>query len=97
MRYMPSATACPSMTGLLVAGSSQRTLRHLRNTGSAVTETMLETPVWMQLRYLIPLLLGVLVTALVLLGWRFTRRMLRLVHAEAQARGVLSASLRELT
>ncbi len=59
--------------------------------GAAVTETMIEAPVWMQLRYLIPLLLGVLVTALVLLRWRLTRLMLRLGARELQMRHIVDA------
>jgi PAS domain S-box-containing protein len=54
----------------------------------------LYAPVWMQLRYLIPLLLGVLVIALLLLRWLLTPLVLRLVRSEAQARE-LSASLRD--
>ncbi len=54
----------------------------------------LYAPVWMQLRYLIPLLAGVLVLALLLLRWRLTPLVLRLVLSEAQARE-MSASLRD--
>ncbi len=54
----------------------------------------LHAPVWDQLRYLIPLLAGVLVIALLLLRWRLTPLVLRLVLSEAQARE-LSASLRD--
>ncbi len=54
----------------------------------------LHAPVWNQLRYLIPLLAGVLIIALLLLRWRLTPLVLRLVRSEAQARE-LSASLRD--
>jgi PAS domain S-box-containing protein len=50
--------------------------------------------VWSQLRYLIPLLAGVLVIALLLLRWRLTPLVSRLVRSEAQANEV-SASLRD--
>ncbi len=50
-------------------------------------------PVWQQLRFLIPLLLGVLVIALLLPRWGLTPLVLGLVRAEAQAHE-LSASLR---
>ncbi len=42
-------------------------------------------PVWTQLRFLIPLLLGVLVIALLLLRWLLTPLVVRLVRSEAQA------------
>ncbi|MBK5206543.1 MAG: PAS domain S-box protein [Polaromonas sp.] len=54
----------------------------------------LYAPVWSQLRYLIPLLVGVLVIALLLLRWLLTPLVLRLVRSEAQARE-MSASLRD--
>ncbi len=54
----------------------------------------LYAPVWMQLRYLIPLLAGVLIIALLLLRWRLTPLVLRLVRSEAQARE-MSDSLRD--
>ena len=52
----------------------------------------LYAPVWQQLRYLIPLLAGVLVVALLLLRWRLTPLVVRLVRSEVQARE-MSASL----
>ncbi|MEO7600841.1 MAG: EAL domain-containing protein [Gammaproteobacteria bacterium] len=52
----------------------------------------LYAPVWMQLRYLISLLAGVLVVALLLLRWRLTPLVVRLVRSEAQAHE-MSASL----
>ena len=52
----------------------------------------LYAPVWNQLRYLIPLLLGVLIIALLLLRWRLTPLVVRLVRSEVQARE-MSASL----
>jgi diguanylate cyclase (GGDEF)-like protein/PAS domain S-box-containing protein len=45
----------------------------------------LYAPVWNQLRYLIPLLLGVLVIALLLLRWLLTPLVVRLVRSEAEA------------
>lgn len=54
----------------------------------------LYAPVWMQLRYLIPLLVGVLAIALLLLRWRLTPLVLGLVRSETQARD-MSASLRD--
>ncbi len=51
-------------------------------------------PVWQQLRFLIPLLLGVLVIALLLLRWRLNPLVHKLVRSEAQARE-LSVSLRD--
>ena len=45
----------------------------------------LHAPVWEQLRYLIPLLAGALVIALLLLRWRLTPLVLRLVRSEAAA------------
>ncbi|HEX5336920.1 MAG TPA: PAS domain S-box protein, partial [Gallionella sp.] len=53
----------------------------------------LYAPVWMQLRYLIPLLVGVLVIALALLRWLLTPLVVRLVRSEAQAHE-MSADLR---
>jgi PAS domain S-box-containing protein len=50
--------------------------------------------VWSQLHYLIPLLAGVLVIALLLLRWLLAPLVLRLVRSEAQARE-MSASLRD--
>ena len=49
--------------------------------------------VWWQLRYLIPLLLGVLLIALLSLRWLLAPLVLRLVRSEAQARE-MGASLR---
>ncbi len=43
-------------------------------------------PVWQQLRFLIPLLASVLVIALVLLRWRVTPLVLKLVRSELEAR-----------
>ncbi|HEX5336980.1 MAG TPA: PAS domain S-box protein, partial [Gallionella sp.] len=54
----------------------------------------LYAPVWMQLRYLIPLLVGVLVIALLLLRWLLTPLVVRLVRSETQAQE-MSASLHE--
>lgn len=54
----------------------------------------LYAPVRMQLRYLIPLLFGVLAIALLLLRWRLTPLVLRLVRSEAEAQE-MSASLRD--
>ena len=51
-------------------------------------------PVWSQLRYLIPLLAGVLVFALLLLRWLLTPLVNRLVRSEAEAQK-MSASLRD--
>jgi PAS domain S-box-containing protein len=51
-------------------------------------------PVWMQLRYLIPLLVGVLAIALLLVRWRLTPLVAGLVRSEAQAKK-MSASLRD--
>ena len=45
----------------------------------------LYAPVWLQLRYLIPLLLAVLISALLSLRWLLAPLVLRLVRAEAQA------------
>ncbi len=45
----------------------------------------LHAPVWDQLRYLIPLLAGVLIIALLLLRWRLTPLLLSLVRSEAEA------------
>jgi diguanylate cyclase (GGDEF)-like protein len=42
-------------------------------------------PVWQQLRFLIPLLVGMLAIALVLLHWLFVPLVRRLVHSEEQA------------
>lgn len=53
----------------------------------------LYAPVWGQLRYLIPLLLGVLMLALLLLRWLLAPLVQRLVQSEAQARE-MAASLR---
>ncbi len=49
-------------------------------------------PVWQQLRFLIPLLVGVLVIALLLLRWLLAPLVLRLVRSEAQA-SEMNASL----
>ena len=54
----------------------------------------LYAPVWMQLRYLIPLLVGVLVIALLLLRWLLTPLVAKLVRSEAEAQE-MSASLRD--
>src|SRR3990167_3228774 len=54
----------------------------------------LYAPVWSQLRYLIPLLVGVLVIAMLLLRWLLNPLVLRLVRSEAQARE-MSTSLRD--
>jgi PAS domain S-box-containing protein len=54
----------------------------------------LYAPVWRQLRYLIPLLLGALGIALLLLRWLLAPLVLRLVRSEAQAREV-STRLRD--
>ncbi|MBT9476612.1 MAG: PAS domain S-box protein, partial [Polaromonas sp.] len=54
----------------------------------------LYAPVWAQLRYLIPLLVGVMVVALLLLRWRLSPLVSRLVRSEAQAHA-MSASLRD--
>ncbi|MCJ7799339.1 MAG: PAS domain S-box protein, partial [Polaromonas sp.] len=51
-------------------------------------------PVWIELRYLIPLLLGVLAIALLLVRWRLTPLVVGLVGSEAQAKK-MSASLRD--
>jgi PAS domain S-box-containing protein len=53
----------------------------------------LHAPTWSQLRYLVPLLLGVLLIALLTLRWLLAPLVLRLVQSEAQARE-MSASLR---
>ena len=53
----------------------------------------LYAPVWEQLRYLIPLLVGVLVIALLSLRWLLTPLVLRLVRSEVQAQE-MSVSLR---
>ncbi len=45
----------------------------------------LYAPVWSQLRYLIPLLVGVLILALLLLRWLLTPLVVRLVRSEAEA------------
>ena len=52
----------------------------------------LYAPVWNQLRYLIPLLVGILVIALLLLRWLLTPLVVRLVRSEAEARE-MSANL----
>jgi PAS domain S-box-containing protein len=54
----------------------------------------LYAPVWSQLRYLIPLLAGVLALALLLLRWLLTPLVVGLVRSEAQAQK-MSASLRD--
>ncbi len=54
----------------------------------------LHAPAWTQLRYLIPLLLGGLIIALLLLRWLLAPLVLRLVGSEAQARE-MSASLHD--
>ena len=54
----------------------------------------LYAPVWSQLRYLIPLLAGVLVFALLLLRWLLTPLVVGLVRSEAQAQK-MNASLRD--
>ncbi|MDO8719086.1 MAG: PAS domain S-box protein [Polaromonas sp.] len=54
----------------------------------------LYAPVWAQLRYLIPLLVGVLVIAFLLLRWRLSPLVTRLVRSEAQAHA-MTASLRD--
>lgn len=51
-------------------------------------------PVWMQLRHLIPLLVGVLAIALLLVRWRLTPLVAGLVRSEAQAKK-MSTSLRD--
>ncbi len=50
----------------------------------------LYAPAWNQLRYQIPLLVGILIIALLLLRWRFTPLVVRLVHSEAQTRNTAS-------
>ncbi len=59
----------------------------------------LYAPVWNQLRYLIPLLAGVLVIALLLLRWQLTPLVVRLVRSEAEAARrstALSKALKDL-
>jgi PAS domain S-box-containing protein len=56
--------------------------------------TELYAPVWSQLRYLIPLLVGVLAIALLALRWLLAPLVNRLVRSEAQAQEA-SASLRD--
>jgi diguanylate cyclase (GGDEF)-like protein len=50
-----------------------------------VDRVELYAPVWQQLHYLIPLLLGVLAVALLLLRWLLNPLVVRLVHSEAEA------------
>lgn len=54
----------------------------------------LYAPVWRELRYLIPLLFGLLVIALLLLRWQLIPLVRRLVRSEAEARK-MNASLRD--
>lgn len=54
----------------------------------------LYAPVWKQLRYVIPLLSGVVLVALLLLRWLFTPLVVRLVRSEAEANRA-SAGLRD--
>ncbi len=54
-------------------------------------------PVWQQLRFLIPLLAGVLVIALLLLRWLLTPLVLRLVRSEAEAAQRTTALTEEVT
>ena len=56
----------------------------------------LYAPVWNQLRFLIPLLLGVLVIALLLLRWLLTPLVLRLVRSEAEAAQRTTALTKEI-
>ncbi len=57
----------------------------------------LYAPVWMQLRYLIPLLLGVLIIALLSLRWLLTPLVLGLVRSEAEAAQRATALTGEVT
>ena len=57
----------------------------------------LYAPVWQQLRYLIPLLLGVFAVALLLLRWLLKPLVVRLVRSEAEAVQRTAALSREIT
>ncbi len=52
----------------------------------------LYAPVWNQLRYLIPLLLGMLIIALLLLRWRLTQLLTRLQESEQRFRSIFEYS-----
>ena len=96
---LPMAHALDGRTGFVVAHDyrNQEVVAAFRPVGDLglgmvlkMDSAELYAPVWDQLRYLLPLMLGMIAVALLLLRWQFTPLVRGLVRSERKAREALA-------